>query len=404
MSIPNVPKNYTVSSLNQLVSELFEGASFLKNLELNGEISGLKKYASGHWYFSLKDAEAEIRCVFFGAGRQMAANLAALIGNGDDVVATGSVRLYAAKGEYQFLVNGLRRKGLGELLEALLALKLKLQKEGLFESERKQALPFYPKGLALVTSPKAAAREDVLRTLSERYPIGRVILFPCSVQGNSAPAEIVSAIKAADKHPEVDVILVVRGGGTFEDLYCFNDERVVRAVANASKPVVSGVGHETDRTLIDEVADYAAHTPTAAALAATPDLGQAALFLETEAARLTDKGRAVLSQYNQTLDELSKGLIFKAYQKLDQNVFELDQTQERFQRNVHARLLAAQNELTHIEARLHGIDPKATLARGFSITTLNGKPVFSAKELPIGAEILTTFVSGTAQSTVTQTN
>jgi exodeoxyribonuclease VII large subunit len=229
-----------------------------------------------------------------------------------------------------------------------------------------------------------------------------VILFPCSVQGVSAPAEIVSAIKAADKHPAVDVILVVRGGGSFEDLYCFNDERVVRAVANATKPVVSGVGHETDRTLIDDVADYAAHTPTAAALAATPDLGQASIFLDTEAERLSEKVRNTLVDYAQTIDNLSATLIEKAYQKLNQQTFELDLTQDNLQRMARARLLASQNELENISARLQGIDPKATLARGFSITTLNGKPVISSADLPVGAEILTTFASGTALSTVTQ--
>ncbi|MEM1080555.1 MAG: exodeoxyribonuclease VII large subunit [Pseudomonadota bacterium] len=237
-------------------------------LWLSGELSNLAKPASGHWYFTLKDARAQIRCALFRSQRRQVGGEPS---NGDQVLVRGRLSLYEPRGDYQLIADAMLPAGSGALQQAFAALKLKLEQEGLFDAERKQALPTYPKRIALITSPSGAAIRDVLVTLRRRWPVAHVTLYPTAVQGDQAAAELVRALQAAERHGRSDVILLTRGGGSMEDLQAFNDETLARTIAATQTPIVCGVGHEHDVSIADWVADVRAATPTAAAEAATPD-------------------------------------------------------------------------------------------------------------------------------------
>jgi exodeoxyribonuclease VII large subunit len=260
------PPVITVSELNRRVRTVLENQ--FEVLWVAGELSNVKKAPSGHWYFSLKDASAQIDCAMF---RTRAQFLDFRPENGQQVEVRARVTLYEPRGSFQLVVEELRKAGLGALYEAFEKLKAKLQAEGLFEAGRKRALPAFPRAIGIVTSPAAAALRDVLTTLARRASMVPVILYPAQVQGETAGAQIARAIAVANARAEVDVLIVCRGGGSLEDLWAFNEEAVARAIAASALPVVSGVGHETDFSIADFVADLRAPTPTAAATAASPD-------------------------------------------------------------------------------------------------------------------------------------
>lgn len=269
--IPSSSPVVTVSELNAHVRELLEGS--LPLLWIRGEISNFTRAASGHCYFSLKDSQAQVRCVLF---RHRAQLVDAPLGNGVEVDVRAVPTLYEARGDFQLNVDFVRRAGLGALFEAFERLKRKLEAEGLFDEALKRPVPAFPKAVGVVTSPQAAALRDVLTTLRRRMPATPVVLYPTPVQGEGAAASIATAIRTASARAEVDVLIVCRGGGSIEDLWAFNDEGVARAIADCSMPVISGVGHETDFTIADFAADVRAPTPTAAASLAVPD-GEALL-------------------------------------------------------------------------------------------------------------------------------
>jgi len=255
----------SVSQLNRAVAALLEHG--LPPLGVVGEISNFTRAASGHWYFTLKDAGAQVRAVMF---RGRAQGVGFVPREGDRVEVRALAGLYAARGDFQLTVEAMRRAGAGDLFQRFLQLKEKLQREGLFDAERKRALPALPRAVGVVTSPQAAALRDVLATLRRRAPQVPVVLYPSAVQGADAPAALLAALAAAGARGECDVLLLVRGGGSIEDLWAFNDEALARAIAASPVPVVSGVGHETDFTIADFVADARAPTPTAAAALAVP--------------------------------------------------------------------------------------------------------------------------------------
>lgn len=297
-------KILSVTELNRRVRNLLE-----TNLELiwvSGEVSNMTKAASGHWYFSLKDEGAQVRCVMFR-------NKAALLGfspeNGMQVEVRALPSLYEARGEFQLGVETLRRAGLGALFEAFERLKAKLSREGLFDPERKKALPAFPRVLGIITSPQAAALRDVLTTLRRRAPMIDLIIYPSAVQGAAAAAEIVAAINTAASRNECDALILCRGGGSIEDLWPFNEEIVARAVSACPIPIVSGVGHETDVTIADFVADRRAPTPTAAAEMLSPN--RADLILEIAAQRnsLQRSIRRLQERAMQRIDQARRGLI-----------------------------------------------------------------------------------------------
>jgi len=260
------PSILTVSQLNQSVGRLLERSFPLTWIA--GELSNVTRAASGHWYFTLKDASAQVRAVMF-RGRAQYVDFSPR--EGDKVEVRATIGLYAARGDFQLNVENMRRAGVGNLYEAFIKLKSRLASEGLFDQERKRELPVFPRTIGIVTSPQAAALRDVLSALRRRAPHIQVVLYPTAVQGEGSAEKIAAAIRTASQRAECDVLLVSRGGGSLEDLWSFNDERVARAIADCAMPVISGVGHETDVTIADFVADVRAPTPTAAAeLAATP--------------------------------------------------------------------------------------------------------------------------------------
>ncbi|MBY0238363.1 MAG: exodeoxyribonuclease VII large subunit [Burkholderiaceae bacterium] len=299
----------TVSALNQAVGRMLERSFPLT--WISGEISNFTRASSGHWYFTLKDDAAQVRAVMFRGRAQYAGFVPR---EGDKVEVRALVTLYAPRGDYQINVEAIRRAGVGQLFEAFQRLKEKLGAAGLFDQERKRALPMFARTIGIVTSPQAAALRDVLTALARRAPHVSVIVYPTLVQGQLAAEQITAAIESASRRAECDVLLVCRGGGSIEDLWCFNDEAVAYAIANCAMPVIAGIGHETDFTIADFAADLRAATPTAAAeLAATPR----ADWLASLRADATDLQRAMRRRLNdaqQTLDGQARRLLSPAAQ------------------------------------------------------------------------------------------
>ena len=351
------PSVLTVSALNQAVARMLE-----RNFPLawvSGEISNFTRAASGHWYFTLKDDNAQVRAVMF-RGRAQYADFAPR--EGDKVEVRALVTLYAPRGDYQLNVEAIRRAGVGNLYEAFLRLKEKLNAEGLFDPARKRPLALFARTVGIVTSPQAAALRDILTTLRRRAPHVRVILYPAPVQGEGAAQKIAQAIHTASSRGECDVLLVCRGGGSIEDLWSFNEEVMARAIVACSMPVIAGVGHETDVTIADFAADLRAPTPTAAAeMAAAPR----ADWLATLGAHADDLTRALkrqLYEKTQTLDWLSRRLVspsaYIAHERL-----KLHGLQTRLAHATRTPLNQARFSLSHLRTRLAAQLPKTGQAR-----------------------------------------
>lgn len=343
---PRTREILTVSELNRAVAGLLERS--VPPLRVVGELSNFTRAASGHWYFTLKDASAQVRAVMF-RGRAQAVDFAPREGDRVEVRALAS--FYQARGEFQLTVEAMRRAGAGDLFQRFLALKEQLQREGLLESARKRALPAAPRRVGVVTSPAAAALRDVLTTLARRAPHIPVILYPTPVQGAEAPGGLVAALGRAARRAECDVLLLVRGGGSIEDLWAFNEEAVVRAVAECTIPVISAVGHETDTTLCDFAADRRAPTPTAAAEMAVPvradlvgQLAELALRQRRAVVRPLQLGRERLAARADRLPTPDALLAAKAQQ--------LDDVSERFRRALTDRTALARGDLQRVAARL----------------------------------------------------
>jgi exodeoxyribonuclease VII large subunit len=411
MQVPNdadpaftAPAVLSVTALNQQVARLLERSFPL--VWIGGEISNFTRAASGHWYFTLKDDAAQVRAVMFRSRAQMAGFTPR---EGDKVEVRALVTLYGARGDYQINVEAIRRAGVGQLYEAFLRLKEKLAAQGLFDADRKRALPLFARSIGIVTSPQAAALRDVLTALRRRAPHVRIVLYPAPVQGQFAADKIAEAIMTASRRLEVDVLLVCRGGGSIEDLWSFNEECVARAIDACAIPVISGVGHETDVTIADFAADVRAATPTAAAeLAATPRADWLA-SLEGDALDLQRAMERRLHDASQGLDNLSRRLLSPSAQighqrlkllslatamthavklPLNRHGLLLAQLQQRWSRHrpdmraLRARLAsdsrhlnaslcsqvkARREALNALAAQLELLNPQRTLERGYAI-------------------------------------
>lgn len=356
-NIDGKPPVLTVSALNQAVARMLE-----RNFPLawvSGEISNFTRAASGHWYFTLKDDAAQVRAVMF-RGRAQYAGFTPR--EGDKVEVRALVTLYAPRGDYQLNVEAIRRAGVGNLYEAFLQLKEKLNAEGLFDPARKRPLALFARTIGIVTSPQAAALRDILTTLRRRAPHVRIVLYPTPVQGEGAAQKIAQAIRTASKRAECDVLLVCRGGGSIEDLWSFNDEGVARAIVACSMPVISGVGHETDFTIADFAADLRAPTPTAAAeMAAAPRADWLAM-LQAHADDLTRAFKRHLSDSAQTLDWLSRRLVspsaYIAHERL-----KLRGLQARLAHATRTPLSQARFSVSRLQLRLAAQLPKTDAAR-----------------------------------------
>ncbi len=397
MNTPLIPQQIlSVSALNRLARDVLQANFPL--FWVSGEISNLTRAASGHWYFSLKDASAQVRCVMF-KGRNSFVDF--MPRDGDKVEAHATVTLYEARGDFQLTVAFLRQAGLGDLFEAFAQLKRKLQNEGLFDGSRKQPIPDYAKTIGIVTSPDAAALRDVLTTLKRRNPNILVIIYPTPVQGKSAAEKIADAINLANVRQEVDTLIICRGGGSIEDLWQFNEEIVARAIAACCIPTISGVGHETDFTICDFVADVRAATPTAAAEMACQDSSQLKQQLSILAQQLHRQMQFTLNQLSQRLDFLAQRLISPT-QKLGNQIDHVQQLQNRLQYAVKQILQHQQQHYKQLKSSIEQLSPQAVLARGYAIVSHDNKAVTDSAQLQLGQPVHIQLHIGEAQANITK--
>ena len=430
----------SVAELNLQVRQQIERSFPL--LWVGGEISNFVRATSEHWYFTLKDAKAQVRCAMFRNRNQLAGWIPS---NGEAVEVNALVTLYEARGEYQLIVESIRRAGLGALFEKFLALKTKLEKEGLFDAERKRPLTEFPKRIGIITSPAAAALRDVLTTLKRRAPHVPIILYPTAVQGNGSATEIVAAINIAGIRAECDVLILCRGGGSIEDLWSFNEEAVARAIAASPIPIISGVGHETDFTIADFVADERAPTPTAAAQRAAPDRDELLAQLGEYKRRTHFSLQRTINDNAQQLDQLGQRLLHPGARLAQQSnalanfatrlrlaqqhrlesmdwrvrhVRQRIESQDKGWRNLADRLtrngermasamgqnLALSNaKLQRLADNLHHLNPAQVMERGYSVVrNSHGAIVKSNAQIDIGERLRLTFGDGESTAIVEQ--
>ena len=413
-------RTWSVAALLLAISDAL--AARLGSVVVSGELAGLSRAASGHCYFSLKDADgapALVRCAMF---RRAASLLDFAPADGQKVEVRGRIAVYEPRGELQFVVESMRRQGAGSLYEEFLRLKARLEAAGLFSPQRRRPLPTFPRVLGVVSSLGAAALQDVLSALARRAPHVRVVVYPCLVQGSDAPQSIVESLRRAADHGQADTLLLVRGGGSLEDLWAFNDERVVRAVAASPIPVVCGVGHETDVTLSDLAADLRAPTPTAAAELAAPvredllerlqsaqhRLSRACLrSLERQAQRLdlvaerAQRPRQALTSYRQRLDALEARLGLGLRSRCIQEVLRARGLESRWRRALTATVEHRQWRLQALATRLEAVNPRGVLKRGYAwVARPDGRAVTHARDLHGGDLIDAMFDDGQVSARV----
>ncbi len=432
---------YSISRLNSEAKGLLEGSFPL--LWVEGEISNLACPASGHWYFSLKDQRAQVRCAMF---RNRNAHLGFIPKNGMQVLIRARISLYEARGDFQIITEHMEASGDGALRRAFEELKKRLMQEGLFAAEHKQVLPTQIQSIAVITSPSGAAIRDILTTLKRRYPAASVIIYPVAVQGNESASQIASMFKTIEKRNECDVILLARGGGSLEDLCSFNEEIVARAIHHCSIPVVTGIGHEVDFTIADMVADFRAATPTAAAEMISPDQNELRSRLQYNAVHLKNVMGRKLSQQNQQLNWLAQRLQHPGYriQDLSQRLDDLQLRMSHAQANslwhismninllkeklinLHPgqaivmrrqrlgylshqlkqctgqRLQTKQSHFSQVARTLSAVSPLATLERGYAIVSdaVNGHILRDAHQIKTGDSIQAKLHRGKIQCTV----
>lgn len=386
----------SVSQLNEYVRRTLASDPMLRSLSLRGEISNFKRHApSGHLYFSLKDEGARIACVMF---RQHAFDLRMEPRDGMRVVLEGSVSLYAQTGQYQFYAQSMRPDGVGDLYLRFEQLKAALQQEGLFDASLKKPLPLLPRTVGVVTSATGAAVRDIISVATRRNPGVRLLLCPASVQGEAAPGEIVRALRTLDALDSVDVIIVGRGGGSLEELWAFNEEAVARAIFACKKPVVSAVGHETDFTIADFVADLRAPTPSAAAERVVPSGEELSAALDGSALLLDQRMRARLQGWSTRMAHAYA--VIQAYgpaRTLERRREQLLHARTLLDTHMARACKAREEALRSARGRLDALSPKGVLARGYAYVTRAGRP---ARRLAIGDRITLHLAAGQAQAEV----
>lgn len=430
----------SVSQLNKEVKSYLENE--LGAVHVEGEVSNLSKPASGHYYFTLKDSSAQIRCVHFKNRHQLP--LISKLSNGQKIVANGNLSLYEARGDYQLIVNSFSEAGLGALYQRFEELKTKLAAEGLFHSSRKKSLPSLPLTLGIITSTSGAAIKDILATLARRFPLAQVLIYPSEVQGATAAQQLIKALQQANADQRAEVLILARGGGSIEDLWAFNDEQLARCIANSTIPVVSGVGHETDFTIADFVADYRAETPTAAANAVTPNSMELLHFFNHSLSRLhnaiqkiiqthqlklqhliekTSSPKLAIATFWQTIDYLERQLtshirLFlhrKKHQiqlhstllqtqnpqhKMIQTQIRVNQLAEQLSQVMHLRLQLLKNQLVNNMTTLQAVSPLATLDRGYAIATKGKTVILRAEQVQKGDAIQVRLAQGSIECEV----
>lgn len=396
--MPEFP-TFSVSGLNQYIKSVMDRDEFLNGLFVRGELSNYKCYPSGHHYFSLKDSEGAVRCVMF---RREAMGLKFRPENGMKVLAFGRVTVFPRDGQYQLYCSRLIPDGVGDLSVAFEQLKNKLAGEGLFALERKRSIPAYPRKIALITSPAGAAIRDMLRILKARWPLADVILLPTSVQGAEAPGEICQAFSLVRYCDGVDLVITGRGGGSMEDLWCFNDEAVARAIAACPVPVISAVGHEPDVTIADFVADLRAATPSNGAELATPDIEELHARLASAEQRMQNSVERRVKRERERLSRLgrSRALRDPMATIADKRLL-LDFQRDKLSSALKKRLLGEQARLGTLAASLDALSPLKVLGRGYAIARKeDGAVLRSVRDVTIGAPLRLRMTDGSLRCRV----
>ena len=386
---------YTVSAVADYLKVSLESDPRLADLTVIGEVSGYRNPSSGHHYFALRDQKSIIRCVMFKSGRG-----GQFLSDGTQVICRGKISIYTARGDLQFYVNQVEPDGVGALQQAYEEMRKRLESEGLFKLDRKRSLPELPARIAVITSPTGAVIQDIMNVLTRRYPLAEIILIPTSVQGEKAAPEIVQAFKALNALEHIDVAIVARGGGSLEDLWAFNEEIVARSIFSSNIPVISAIGHETDTTITDYVADRRAPTPSAAAEIVAPNIRDLTGYVSGYAARIDEimsrNIRDSRSQFEMTIDRMNLRVPNTAMprQRIDDL---LTRARLAGQRLVES----SKQRLATVEASLNALGPAKILGRGYTITRLSdGSTATSASEFVVGDKLGVTFADGSVETTV----
>ena len=390
----------SVTQLNEYLRMMMDGDQLLSGLFLRGEISNYKRYASGHAYFTLKDEGGQVRAVMF---QSYVGKLLFAPADGMRVIAHGRVSVYPQNGQYQLYVDEMQPDGAGSLALRFEQLKKKLAAEGLFDEARKKPLPKMPMRIGVITSPSGAAVHDIKRILSSRFPCAEMILFPSAVQGADAPAQLIMGLEFFQATDLVDVIILGRGGGSIEDLWAFNDEALARAVADCTIPVISAVGHESDFTICDFVADRRAATPSNAAEIAVPDKKELLNLLTAQGARLSTAALREIRQKKVALEGLAKSRVFRLPESILESFFRrLDDTADALTDAIKDALSQKKQALTETCGRLDALSPLSVLSRGYAVLQKEGKTVKSQSEVASGDRLTVRLKDGNFSVEVTE--
>ena len=392
-------KIFSITEINKLVKELLQDN--FPSIWVKGELSNFIEASSGHWYFTLKDNGAQVRCTMFKGRNSLVKWIPK---NGDLIEAQCKIGLYEQRGDYQLNISSLQQAGLGRLFEEFNELKQKLDSEGLFNQEQKKLLPAYPNCIGVVTSPDAAVLRDVITTLKRRNKSLRIIIYPTPVQGKTAPQGIIEALRLANQRDEADVLILCRGGGSIEDLWSFNDESVVREIYSSSLPIISAVGHQTDITISDFVADLRAPTPTAAAEIISTSYEELLGNLEYFKINLSNIIQNKIEQLNQRIDLLEKGLVSPIQKIASQNDL-IQALTNRIQITMRLRLEKYQEQIKSYKQNLSHLNPNEILSRGYSIIlNQNKKIINNTSAVSVSDKIKIKFHKGDAEANITKIN
>ena len=391
----------SVGMLNEYVKGLLDSNEVLSDVWVRGEISNFTNhYKTGHLYFSLKDEKGAVSAVMF---RSYAARLPFVPQNGMKVILHGRVSLYVPGGQYQINADAMQPDGVGGLYLAFEQLKAKLQAEGLFDEARKKPLPRIPTRIGIITSPTGAAIHDMINILGRRFPCAGILLYPALVQGAGAPASLIAGMNYFNQNDNVDLIIIGRGGGSMEDLWAFNDEALARTVAASRLPVISAVGHESDFTICDFVADRRAPTPSAAAELAVPDMGDLKRVLRGFEDRLGLAVKMRLSQRRDRVAQLANSRVLVAPDRfVDDCRMRVGDLALRLDRAADHKLTRARGDFARAAAQLDALNPLAILTRGYAVVRAGETPVRSVEELRVGEPVRLTLADGEATATVTE--
>ena len=390
----------SVTQLNEYLKMVLEGDRVLSSVFVRGEISNFKLYSSGHAYFTLKDDAGQLKSVMF---RSYFSRLAFLPEDGMRVIAHGRVSVYETNGQYQLYVDDLQPDGAGSLAMRFEQLKRKLAAEGLFDESRKRPLPTMPKRIGVITSPSGAAVHDIINVLGRRFPATEMILYPSEVQGTQAPAQLISGVEFFSMTGLVDVIILGRGGGSAEDLWAFNDEYLARAVASCTVPVISAVGHESDFTICDFVADRRAPTPSAAAELAVPDMGEILRGLASVRAGLQTSMQKLIAQERRILNQMTQSRVFRRPEQiLDNFRMRLDEREADLNRAVEQTLMLKRQSTASVAGKLQALNPLSILSRGYATISRDGVSITSVKQINNNDTLDIRMADGSVCATVSQ--